>query len=110
MSKQLPLPEHVENPAAIDQLDSPSSHHQHPAVRPLALPEDGGPRLEDVHLHPLDKPLQGLLVESAERVVSSQELRDVVHAPYLQATVIRTSGPMRRSGWVRPNAVGSEDD
>ena len=88
MSKQLPLPEHVEDPAAIDQLDRPSSHHQHPALRPLALLEDGGPRLEDLHLHPLDKPLQGLLVESAERVVSSQELRDVVQASYLTVRTV----------------------
>jgi hypothetical protein len=90
VSDQLPLPEHVEDPAAVDQLDRSSSHHQHLVLRPLALLEDGGARLEDLHLHPLDKPLHGLLVESAERVVGSQELRDVVHAAYLTVgTVIQ---------------------
>ena len=54
------------------------SHEQHPALRPLALLEDGGPDLEVLDLHPLDKPLQALLVESAERVVGTQELNDVL--------------------------------
>jgi hypothetical protein len=90
VSKQLPLAEHVEDPAAIDQLDRPSPYHQHPALRSLALLEDAGPRLEVLDLHPLDKPLQGFVVESAERVMRSQELRDVVHATYLTVgTVIQ---------------------
>jgi hypothetical protein len=90
VSKQLPLPEHVDDPAVIDQLDRPSSHHQHPALRPLALLEDGGPRLEVLHVDPLDNPLQCLVVESAERVMRSQELRDVVHPTYLTVgTVIQ---------------------
>jgi hypothetical protein len=51
----------------------------------------GGPRLEVLHLRLLDKPLQGLLVESAERVVGSPEFRDVV-----QAATTR-SGPSSRT-------------
>ena len=78
VSEQLPLPEHVEHLTAINQRDRPASHEQHPALRPLALLEDGGPGLEVLHLHPLDKPLQALLVESAERVVGTQELNDVL--------------------------------
>jgi hypothetical protein len=94
--EQLPLSEHVEDPVAIDQLDRPTSHHQHPALRPPALLEDGGSRLEVLHLHPLDELLQGLLVEPAERVVGPEELRDVVHAAYLTVAVIPTLKAIHR--------------
>ena len=90
VSKQLPLPEQIEHPTTLGQLDRPSSHHEHPVLRRLALLEDGGPRLEDLLLRQLGKPLQALLVESAERLVGSQELRDVLHLAYLAVgTVIQ---------------------